>query len=98
MFYVYILQSKKNKRLYIGYTSDLRKRLEEHNKGESTYTKRYRPWRLIYYEAFLSKRDALTREKQLKRFKQTFALLKRRIQYSLSVEQTEKGGGWKGLA
>ncbi len=66
MFYTYILESVKNKDLYIGYTSDLKKRLEEHNSGKSTSTKRYMPWRLIYYEACLLQEDALRRENYFK--------------------------------
>ncbi len=66
MFYVYILQSKKNKSLYIGYTTDLKKRFEEHNNGESLATKPFRPYTLIFYEAFKNKKDAMAREEYLK--------------------------------
>ena len=66
MFYAYILKSKKSGRLYTGYTEDLRKRLKEHNRGESTYTKHRGPYELIYYEACLNKEDAKAREKYLK--------------------------------
>src|SRR3989344_4018472 len=62
MFYVYILQSLKNKRLYRGLVTDLRRRLAEHNSGNVTSTKIYRPWKLIYYEAFSSKIDARREE------------------------------------
>lgn len=51
MFYVYILESIKNGELYTGYTKDLKKRLKEYNQGLSFATKRYKPWRCIYYEA-----------------------------------------------
>ncbi|MBU1255396.1 GIY-YIG nuclease family protein, partial [Patescibacteria group bacterium] len=66
MFYNYVLQSKKNKNLYVGYTKDLRKRLIEHNQGLNKSTKPYRPWELIYYEACLNKKDTKRREKYLK--------------------------------
>ncbi|QQG42984.1 MAG: GIY-YIG nuclease family protein [Candidatus Giovannonibacteria bacterium] len=66
MFYVYVLESIKNSKLYIGYTNDLRKRLDEHNRGLNFSTKPFRPWRLIYYEACLNKVDAGRREKYLK--------------------------------
>ncbi|MFZ2072206.1 MAG: GIY-YIG nuclease family protein [Minisyncoccia bacterium] len=66
MFYTYILKSKKNGKLYTGYTSDLRKRFKEHNKGRSTYTKKNIPYELIYYEACKEKEDAMNREKYLK--------------------------------
>ena len=65
-YYVYILQSIKDKSLYIGYTTDLRKRLKEHNSGKSLATKPFRPYKLIFYEAFLSRKDAKNREVYLK--------------------------------
>ena len=65
-YYVYILRSQKNKSLYIGYTADLRKRLEQHNSGESQATKPFRPYELIFYEAFLNRIDAKHREEYLK--------------------------------
>jgi len=66
MFYVYILQSEKDKSLYIGYSPDLRKRLVKHNKKQVTSTKDKVPWKLIYYEAYLERKDATGREKFLK--------------------------------
>ena len=66
MCYVYVLQSEKDRGLYIGFTADLRRRLAEHQQGGSISTKSRRPWRLIYYEAYLDKLDAEGREKFLK--------------------------------
>jgi len=66
MFYTYILQSLKNKSFYIGYTADLKKRYEEHNDGKNLSTKPFIPYGLIFYEAFLSRKDAKNREKYLK--------------------------------
>lgn len=65
MHYVYVLKNKDGK-LYTGYTADLRRRVKEHNNGESISTKAYIPWKLEYYEACESKTDALLREKYLK--------------------------------
>ena len=65
-YYVYILQSQKDNSLYIGYTSDLRKRFKQHNNGESQATKPFRPYKLIFYEAFLNRIDAKHREEYLK--------------------------------
>ena len=65
-YYVYILQSLKNNSLYIGYTSNLKKRFKEHNDGKSLATKPFRPYELIYYEAFLNRLDAKNREEYLK--------------------------------
>ena len=52
--------------LYLGYTSYLRKRFKEHNDGKSTYTKRHRSYKMIYYEACLTEDDARSREVYLK--------------------------------
>ncbi len=67
MYYVYVLQSlKKADWLYKGSTSDLKRRLREHNAGKNFSTAPYTPLRLIYYEAYLLKKDADAREKYLK--------------------------------
>jgi len=78
MFYTYVLMSEKNNSMYIGYSSDLRKRTGEHNQGLNKSTKPYIPWELIYYEACLNKEDAKRREKYLKTT-QGRRLLKRRL-------------------
>jgi len=66
MFYIYILQSKKDKQFYTGYTADLKKRLNEHNSGKVFSTKNRIPFDLVYYEACLNQNDATHREKYLK--------------------------------
>ncbi len=66
MYYTYILISKHTGRLYTGYTNNLRKRFKEHNDGKSSYTKRDRPYLLVYYEACLDEDDARSREEYLK--------------------------------
>ena len=66
MFYVYILQSLKDSKLYNGYSDNLKRRLNDHNKGKVAITKHRRPFRLIYYEAYLNQQDATTREKFFK--------------------------------
>lgn len=68
----------KNGNLYTGYTTDLRKRLKEHNQGLNRSTKPYRSWKLIYYEACLDEQDAKRREHYLKII-QGQRLLKRRL-------------------
>jgi len=83
MFYVYLLRSKKDNKLYIGYTNDLRRRLEEHNSGKNKSTKYRRPLELIYYEAYKSEQDARQREENLKLFGRALGGLKRRISLSL---------------
>jgi putative endonuclease len=78
MLYNYILQSSKNNSLYIGYTNNLKRRFEEHNQGKNISTRRYMPWKLVYYEACLEIEDAKRREKYLKTT-QGGRLLKRRL-------------------
>ncbi|TAN57223.1 GIY-YIG nuclease family protein [Patescibacteria group bacterium] len=66
MHYVYIFKSLKNGKLYKGYTSDLRKQINEHNRGYEKFTKTGIPWKLVYYEAFSDKTDARREELFLK--------------------------------
>ncbi len=65
-YYIYVLLSIKDKRFYIGFTSDLKNRLSEHAKGKVTSTKDRRPLKLIHYEYFIDKADAKAREVFLK--------------------------------
>ena len=65
-FYTYILQSKADKKFYIGSTNDLAKRLKEHNAGKVKSTKARLPFKLVYYEAYPNEKSARLREKQLK--------------------------------
>lgn len=66
MYYVYVLRSEVSGQWYTGSTDDLRKRLSQHNRKESNWTKRGVPWAIIYYEASLTESDARNREKYLK--------------------------------
>ncbi len=66
MYYVYVLESQKDKSWYIGFTGDLRRRLQEHLRGDTASIRYKRPLRLIYYEAYLEKLDAIGRERFLK--------------------------------
>ena len=52
MFYVYLLHSTKDNGFYIGYSTDLKRRLSEHTRGASFATKSRGPWKPIYYEAY----------------------------------------------
>ena len=69
MFTVYILQSKKNNKYYIGYTTDIQNRLRQHNSGSNKSTKSGIPWKLVKQENFKTKREAWLRERQIKRYK-----------------------------
>ncbi len=66
MFYIYILKSKLDNKLYTGFSGNLKKRLIEHKKGNVESTKNRRPLELIYYEAYSEIGTALKREKFLK--------------------------------
>jgi putative endonuclease len=65
-YYVYVLKSETDGNNYVGYTSDLRKRLELHNSGKVKSTKDRLPLQLIYFEGCLNQQDATKREKYLK--------------------------------
>ncbi len=66
MFYVYVLQSESDQGLYIGVSHNLRARMRSHRDGMNASTAHRRPWRLIYYEAYLHQADAHGRERYLK--------------------------------
>ena len=85
MHYVYVLKSQKyeNLKLYFGSTSDLKRRLVEHNSSKTSSTKYGIPWKLVYCEAFLNRKDAVAREKRLKQGTSAIGFLKRRIKFSL---------------
>src|ERR1700733_3007231 len=68
-FYVYIFQSLKDFSFYIGQCADLDCRMSKHNEGMSKYTASKRPWRLVYFEVYGSRSEALKREKQIKNMK-----------------------------
>ena len=76
MYYVYMLQSPKADDIYIGFTPDLRRRMREHRSE-------HRHWRLIYYEAYASEKDARLRERRLKHHGSGKAKLRKRLQDSL---------------
>lgn len=65
-YYVYILLSLKDGKFYTGLTTNLRKRLQEHARGEAASTKVRRPLKLIHYEYFINEEDAKAREVFLK--------------------------------
>ncbi|MDZ7611191.1 MAG: GIY-YIG nuclease family protein [Candidatus Moranbacteria bacterium] len=66
MYYVYILHSEKDKKLYIGFTSNLKKRLIQHKNGEVNSTSKRLPVNLIYFECYLKKQDAERNESYYK--------------------------------
>lgn len=81
MYYTYVLRSKKDGKLYCGYTHDLAGRFELHQKGAVPSTATRRPFDLIYYEASTDRTDALHREKYLKTYYGHMFLAKRLKSY-----------------
>jgi len=79
MYYVYLIKSVIKNFTYIGCTSDLKNRFTEHNTGQVKSTKVYKPFRLIYYEAYNNKTTALKREYELKNNSQQKEILLKRI-------------------
>ena len=65
-YFTYVLKSAKDEHFYIGWTDDLKSRLDKHNKGLVQATKTRVPLKLVYFEACLSKEKAIQREKTLK--------------------------------
>lgn len=82
-FYTYVLQSSKDRKYYIGFTHDLRRRIEEHTLGQGLATSARRPLILIYYESCLNEQDAKQREKYLKTTAGRRFLAKRLRQFRL---------------
>ncbi|MFH0852860.1 MAG: GIY-YIG nuclease family protein [bacterium] len=68
-YIVYILQSGKDNSYYIGWTSDIAARIVRHNSGETNYTSKKKPWKIVYTEDYKDKTLAIKREKEIKRRK-----------------------------
>ena len=83
MYYVYVI-CKSDGGIYIGYSNNVERRLAEHNSGENKSTKGH-PWKLVYYEAYFSRKDAMRRERMLKQRGQAKRHLKERISDSLQA-------------
>lgn len=89
MYFVYILESQKDGLNYVGYSSDVQRRLQEHNQGKVGITKNRRPFKLIYFEGYLNQQDATAREKFYKTGwgKNTF-------KQDISQLQPDESKGW----
>ena len=85
--FLYVLESKIDRSWYIGYTTDVARRLTDHNRSKNTSTKAKKPWQILYFEAYRDKRDALGREKFLKSGSGRKYLKKQMAHYM--VESTE---------
>ena len=67
-FYVYVIQSEKDGSFYRGMTVDIAQRLCAHNEGQSGYTSRKGPWKLVYYEEYFTRGEAVKRERRIKKY------------------------------
>lgn len=67
-YYTYVLKSLKDRKMYTGYTKNLKLRFEQHNKGLADSTKDRKQFILMYYETCLNRQDATHREKYLKTY------------------------------
>lgn len=89
MYYTYILRSSKSNILYYGYTHDLKKRLVEHNTGQTKFTKAHMPWSLVWYCAFESQRMAKDFELYLKSGSGKAFVYKRLVAVAKDVDVNE---------
>jgi len=83
MYYVYVLLSESTGQCYLGWTTDLRRRLCEHNEGHSEATRNRGPYKLIYFEAYSHREEAKGRERALKHHPNAYRQLKNRLFRSL---------------
>lgn len=89
MYYVYVLLMA-NDKLYIGYTPDLRSRLQKHHQGLVYSTKKHLPLILVYTEQYASEEDAKERERKLKQYGGAYKGLKRRIERSILKQRRRR--------
>ena len=87
MHYVYFLKQPQGSAIYLGYTSDLKRRYQEHQQMP-----RHRGWHLVYYEAYLDQADARERERKLKSYGSSLGKLKARIRRSMELSGVERAG------
>ncbi len=86
MWTVYLLQHSESKTFYVGFTNNLKRRLQEHNANQNHSTRRKSgKWILVYAEAYRDKQDAVTRELKLKQRGRSKQELLKRIKSSLIV-------------
>ena len=79
-YFVYLIGNNKNKKLitYVGYTNNLKKRIDLHNAGRGAKFTRGRVWKLIYFEKYKTKKEAITREYYIKKHRKIRNLLKKK--------------------
>ena len=79
MHYTYFIKSKKYKWVYVGSTSNLVSRFKRHNSGLVKSTKHYKPFELVYYEAYKTLSEARKRELEIKKNSQQKEIIFKRL-------------------
>ena len=85
MYYVYVLTSTQTGQLYIGWTTDLQRRLCQHNEGSSRATRGKGPYELVYFEAYRHREEAMAREGCLKKRPNVLRQLKNRLSRTVAM-------------
>ena len=86
MYYVYLLSDPDTGDIYVGYSANLKARIESHDRREHT------GWKLIYYEAYLAESDARKRERKIKHHGNAIRQIKERIGVSLDISRQNGAG------
>ncbi len=86
-YYVNILKSLIAEKSYVGFTENLKRRIKEHNSGKSHFTKKYKPWELVYTEEFDDKTTAIRREKY---FRSSVGRRKIKVIFNAPVAQKDR--------
>ena len=94
MYFLYLLYNIETEKYYVGFTSNINKRLKEHQSGLNQFTK-YKccAWKLIYTEIYKAKQDAIIRENKLKTHGSGLVEIKKRILHSLKLIKLKTGEG-----
>lgn len=88
--FVYLLRSCRDGTCYVGWTTDLSRRLVEHNNGLSFFSHRKRPWQLVGFERFRNPQEAKARESTLKRNPRMLQLFKKRVLNQAAVGRSRQ--------
>ncbi len=91
MYYVYVLIEQQTGRKYIGYSSNLKQRIASHQNGTAAKVTRNGQWLLTYYEAYISRKDAMARERKLKDYGNSRTHLFARIKDSIDCAKLSAG-------
>ena len=88
--YIYLIQSLKDKKFYLGWTTNLRRRLDAHNAGSVRSTKSRKPFKLVFYETYSAPEEAKIRERQSKKNPRMYSFFKKRALLCASAPKGAK--------